>query len=437
MTTIKINEQIAFLRKQKSLTQEELANALGVTNQAVSKWESAQCCPDIQLLPDLAKIFDVSIDELIGYKSTEGLGDICLKIKDHFSALPEKKAFENAYRIAALLHEIASTDGYKKTVPWKEKDYAADHISSWGLSICSEPEGCTGRKNNNIFFSLGKGYGGGIGANGALVIGTPDMRSFNITKQWDPDILESEKKAVTIRLKIGDYQLDAVILDQSNNWTASFTQLPDPETLLDGLTIRVEEEGEEYIVDYDDVLKDPENRTLSILITNHPKPTGGLEVSKIVDGAPHDAFRKFTFTVTLGDSEINGLYGDMEFTDGVASFQLRHGKTKAASGLPSGITYIVKETEANQDGFKTVSTGSIGTIPENETAQVQFKNSRPATPPDEPDVPDVADTPVDDTPKTGDESRLALWLSLTGLSALGMLLVPVYTLKQQRKKARH
>ena len=121
MTTIKINEQIAFLRKQKGLTQEELANALGVTNQAVSKWESAQCCPDIQLLPDLAKIFDVSIDELIGYKSTEGLGDICLKIKEYFSALPEKKAFENAYRIAALLHEIASTDGYKKTVPWKKR----------------------------------------------------------------------------------------------------------------------------------------------------------------------------------------------------------------------------------------------------------------------------------------------------------------------------
>lgn len=42
MSTIKISEQIAFLRKQKGLTQEELANILGVTNQAVSKWESGQ-----------------------------------------------------------------------------------------------------------------------------------------------------------------------------------------------------------------------------------------------------------------------------------------------------------------------------------------------------------------------------------------------------------
>ena len=81
MTTIKINEQIAFLRKQKGLTQEELANALGVTNQAVSKWESAQCCPDIQLLPDIADYFGVSIDELMGHdtivqkQTTDGMND--------------------------------------------------------------------------------------------------------------------------------------------------------------------------------------------------------------------------------------------------------------------------------------------------------------------------------------------------------------------------
>lgn len=158
MTNIKINEQIAFLRKQKGLTQEELAKSLGVTNQAVSKWESAQCCPDIALLPDIAKLFEVSVDELMGYKGNAGLGDICLKIKNYFTELPEKQAFENAYRIAALLHEIACTDGYKRSLYWNDKDYISDDVSRWGTSVCSEPEGSTARMNNCVFFSLGKGY---------------------------------------------------------------------------------------------------------------------------------------------------------------------------------------------------------------------------------------------------------------------------------------
>ena len=158
MNSIKLHEQIPFLRKQKGLTQEQLANALGVTNQSVSKWESGQCCPDIQLLPAIAELFEVSVDELLGYSSAKGLGDICLNIKDYFSALPEKESFENAYRLAALLHEIAVTDGYKKFIPWQQKDYSTDIISSWGLSVCSEPEGSTGRMADSVFFSLGKAF---------------------------------------------------------------------------------------------------------------------------------------------------------------------------------------------------------------------------------------------------------------------------------------
>lgn len=68
MSTLKINENIALLRREKGITQEELAVALGVTNQAVSKWESGKCCPDIEMLPELAGYFRVSIDELMGYK---------------------------------------------------------------------------------------------------------------------------------------------------------------------------------------------------------------------------------------------------------------------------------------------------------------------------------------------------------------------------------
>ncbi len=158
MNSIKIHEQISFLRKQKGLTQEELAKALGVTNQAVSKWESGQCCPDIQLLPEIAKLFEVTVDELLGGNSVKGLGDICLNLKDYFVSLPEKESFEKCYRIAALLHEIAVTDGCKNFVPWDEKDYVGGNISDWGLSVCSEPEGSTGRMTDSVFFSLGKAF---------------------------------------------------------------------------------------------------------------------------------------------------------------------------------------------------------------------------------------------------------------------------------------
>ena len=59
-----IGTQIAQYRKDKGITQEALANQLNVTNQAVSKWESDQCCPDIQMLPKLADLFDITIDAL-------------------------------------------------------------------------------------------------------------------------------------------------------------------------------------------------------------------------------------------------------------------------------------------------------------------------------------------------------------------------------------
>lgn len=53
-------------RKKLGLTQEGLAQKLGVTNQAVSKWESDQSCPDIALLPLLADLFGITLDELFG-----------------------------------------------------------------------------------------------------------------------------------------------------------------------------------------------------------------------------------------------------------------------------------------------------------------------------------------------------------------------------------
>lgn len=66
MQQIYIGKKIAELRKEKNMTQEQLALKLGVTNQAVSKWESDLCYPDITLLPELSKALDISLDELFG-----------------------------------------------------------------------------------------------------------------------------------------------------------------------------------------------------------------------------------------------------------------------------------------------------------------------------------------------------------------------------------
>ena len=63
-----IGKRIGLLRRQKGLTQEELANHMGVSPQAVSKWENDQTCPDISALPKLAQLFGVTVDELLSGK---------------------------------------------------------------------------------------------------------------------------------------------------------------------------------------------------------------------------------------------------------------------------------------------------------------------------------------------------------------------------------
>lgn len=64
-----LGKRIAFLRKDKEFKQDELAEKLGVSAQAVSKWENDQTCPDITLLPELAKLLGVTVDELLSGKS--------------------------------------------------------------------------------------------------------------------------------------------------------------------------------------------------------------------------------------------------------------------------------------------------------------------------------------------------------------------------------
>ncbi|WP_158099075.1 Cna B-type domain-containing protein [Flavonifractor sp. An100] len=126
------------------------------------------------------------------------------------------------------------------------------------------------------------------------------------------------------------------------------------------------------------------SRLAAVRVTNKPVTTdekeGGLTVTKTVTGSG-DKNKEFHFTVTLNDKTVNGTYGGMTFTNGVADFTLKHNESKTATGLPAGITYTVAEAEANQDGYTTTASGASGTTPAGGTAKAEFVNDKGTPPP--------------------------------------------------------
>ena len=66
---LELGNKIRELRRRDGRTQEAVAEALGVTSQAVSRWESNGSYPDMEIMPAIANYFGVTIDELFGYSS--------------------------------------------------------------------------------------------------------------------------------------------------------------------------------------------------------------------------------------------------------------------------------------------------------------------------------------------------------------------------------
>ena len=112
MANKSIGEMISTLRKEKGMTQKELADKLDITDKAVSKWERDISYPDTQTIPKLAEIFGVSLEELMnakakpaaGHRGAEYLVNIILK------AVPV--AMGVAVVVISMLGELDAKSGF-------------------------------------------------------------------------------------------------------------------------------------------------------------------------------------------------------------------------------------------------------------------------------------------------------------------------------------
>ncbi|MBE6592755.1 MAG: helix-turn-helix domain-containing protein [Ruminococcaceae bacterium] len=137
MKEINISKNIADLRKRKGITQEQLAGALNISPQAISKWETNTSFPDAQTLPLIAAYFEVSIDYLF-YGENYAYNDIYNKVFDKVAehAQMSMASYEDALKIFAPAHHGISR-GNLRGKNTEMHDQPAHISNENGLSLLS------------------------------------------------------------------------------------------------------------------------------------------------------------------------------------------------------------------------------------------------------------------------------------------------------------
>ena len=143
-----IGTTIKRLRREKDITQEQLAEYLGITSRAISQWECDRTTPDISLLPALANIFEVSSDELLGIdvnakqKKIDAIYKQAMIVsgngqKEHSIAILEAglKEYPDSYKLMEL---YATRNDSDNTLYHIEK--AAEYAVEFDTFECSEKE---------------------------------------------------------------------------------------------------------------------------------------------------------------------------------------------------------------------------------------------------------------------------------------------------------
>ena len=107
---MKLNETIRRLRRAKGLTQEQVAQALGVSGPAVNKWERGACCPDLALLAPLARLLDTDLNTLLSFRE-ELTGAEIAAFTEELYTLAQSRGIDAAFlRAEELLHRWPGCD---------------------------------------------------------------------------------------------------------------------------------------------------------------------------------------------------------------------------------------------------------------------------------------------------------------------------------------
>lgn len=217
MNTLNLSENIVRLRHNKKITQEQLADFIGVTKASVSKWETKQSMPDVLLLPRLAAFFDVTIDELLGYEPQLSREQIRKLYHDLAAAFAEEPFEEVMKRSGELVKKYYSCYPFlfQICVLWLNHFMLADGQKRWMevladiSGLCDHiVEGCKdiGICNDTVILKAGVG----------LQMGKPEEVIEILEEILNPYRLSSQSDAALIQ---------AYMLAGKKDKANSFTQM--------------------------------------------------------------------------------------------------------------------------------------------------------------------------------------------------------------------
>ncbi len=133
---LKLGTIIKKLRTERGITQEELASKIGVSYQAVSKWETNTTTPDIAILPQLALFFGVSMDALFSMNQDDYIERISKMIRDEYSITPENFVWAERYLKGLLSEEKQNNTARTLLVELYEHRENRDSLA--GGRLCEE-----------------------------------------------------------------------------------------------------------------------------------------------------------------------------------------------------------------------------------------------------------------------------------------------------------